>query len=111
MAFAYKQIGQSRPSDTNFATLATLAASQDWINARIVVCNTTAGALTYRICHDEDGTTADEGTALAWDVSIAANTTAILELGICSQTTSGTVKVRSSSANGLTFTMYGAVQS
>jgi hypothetical protein len=106
---AFEQIGQSRPGSTAFATLATLASGGEWVNARVVIANTTAGALTYRVCHDDNGTTHDETTALAWDVSIAANSVAVVE-GICGSTATGTVGVRSSSASGLTFTMYGMVR-
>lgn len=41
----------------------------------ILVANTSAGAQTFRICHDVDGDLFDATTALFWDVSVPAGET------------------------------------
>jgi len=107
------QLGQARPADTNAASI--YSPSVDTMSAEIltiVICNTTAGAESFRLFHDKDGTTYDETTALFFDESLAANTTRIITFtegsGLwCYRDASGNVAVRSSTGSALTFTVYG----
>jgi len=108
MSTTLKQLAQSRPSDTNAVSIYSPGADTESIIKSIVVCNTTGLAVTYRIFHDDDGTTYDESTALFFDVSLAANSTDTLELNLTMNDSSGNIAVRTGTANGLTFTVYGA---
>ncbi len=106
-----KQLGQLRPANTTAASLYSPPAATTWIGKNLVVCNTTAGAITFRVFHDEDGTTYDTTTALYYDVSIAANTTLSLTGFLAGHTFGGNIGVRVSTGDTLTFTLYGATVS
>ena len=82
MATTLKQLGQLRPANTTAASLYSPGANTETIVKSILVCNTTGGAVTYRIFHDDDGTTYDENTALFWEMSLAANSTDVLEVDL-----------------------------
>jgi len=104
----YKQLGQTRPADTNNTVLLTPIRGFHY-RFKIIVANNTAGAIAYRIFHDDDGTTYDQSTALAYDVSLAANTsTEVPSDGwIAADNPSGRIAVRSATGDALTFTAYG----
>jgi len=108
MATTLKQLGQLMPTNTTAASIYSPGASTQTLIKSIVVCNTSAGAVTYRIFHDDNGTTYDTTTALYYDVSLAANTSIILSLNLVMDDSTGNLAVRTSSANDLTFTCYGA---
>lgn len=102
-----KQLAQARPGNT---TAVSVYSPADGISAEIehiVVCNQTGSAAAFRIFHDEDGTTYDQGTALHYDVSIAANTTVEIDTLIYMLDTDGNLAVRTDTASALTFTVYG----
>lgn len=102
-----KQLGQSRPGNT---TAASLYSPADGVVAEItgiVVAETAGTGAAFRICHDEDGTTYDETTALYWDTPVAANTSIEREMSIYMVDPSGNLSVRTDTAGALTFTVYG----
>lgn len=112
-------LAQATPGNTSAATLYT-ATSLTMIT-RLVVCNTGAGACTFRVFHDNDGTTYDDTTALYYDVSVAAGAVYVIEAlseysGIAMNASrspgvsAGTIGIRSNTADDLTFTLYGIVQ-
>lgn len=107
---AEKQLGQSRPSDTTAVSLYSPASGI--VSAEITslfVANTTGSAATYRIFIDDDGTTYDQSTALAYDVSLAANTFTEILSGskVFMNNASGNLAVRAGTGNALTFTVFG----
>lgn len=103
-----KPLGQLEPADTNAASLYSPgAAITRTIVRQIVVCNTDSSARTYRIYYDNDGSTYSTATALFYDVSLAANTTDVINCFIIMDDSSGNLAVRSSSASTLTFTAFG----
>lgn len=101
------QLGQLTPADTNAASIYSPAAGIVTEITSIVVTNTDGSAHTYRIFHDEDGSTYSTATALWYDVSIAANTTVVLEPLAFMADSDGNLAIRTNSANNLTFTVYG----
>lgn len=103
-----KQLGQLRPSSTTAVSLYSPAADITWVAKALFVCNTSTAVATFRVFHDEDGTTYDETTALFWDVSISSNETRSVTSLLAGFTNAGNVGVRTSVANALTFTLYGA---
>lgn len=100
-----------RPANTTAATIFT--ASLNTEITKIFVANVTAGTLTFRVFHGASGDSYDEDTALYYDVAIDANAT----VEIFADTPNGGIMmqegeilgVRSSSGNGLNFSVYGVV--
>lgn len=89
-----------------FVQLYLVPAATDTVVSSIVIVNTTAGALTFRVCNNATATgTLVVATALAWDVAIPANSLVTLNLGI-------TVEAArqlgvGASATGVTFQAFG----
>lgn len=105
-------LAQARPANTTAATAYT-ASIQTEIT-RIVVANTSGGAATFRIFHDDDGSTYDQTTALYYDIAAAADTTYTIEAagqgtGLFVAPT-GTIGVRTSVNSAFTFSLYGRVR-
>lgn len=115
MAFVRRQLAQSRPSNTNAASVITGIDQQIVVVQLIYVCNSTASAATFRIFHDDDGTTYDQSTAICYDVSVPANTTQVIEAisdlsgGIYLTNSSANLAIRSGTGSALTFTIYGGI--
>ena len=107
MAHTIKQLGQLRPANTTAATLYSPGASIETIIANVVIWNTSGAAAKYRLFIDDNGTTYDETTALAWDIVIPADTTDIFEVKITMNDSTGNLAVRTDTNNALTFTANG----
>ena len=109
MALREKLLGQLRPANTTAASLYSPGADVTAaIIKTILVCNQTGSAATFRLFHDDDGTTYDESTALYFDESVAANTTKEINLFMAINNSSGNIGVRTGTNNALTFSAYGA---
>lgn len=102
-----KLLGQLRPANTTAVSLYSPPADTTWIGKALYVCNTTGGALTFRIFYDDDGTTYDETTALYFDAAVAANATVVISDLLCGNVNAGNVGVRTSAGNGINFTLFG----
>ena len=104
-------LAQSRPSNTTAATLYTAGMKTEV--TRIIIANTTGSAATFRLFHDDDGTTMDETTALIWDNSIATanyvDIQAYLDGAGITIAAGGSLGIRSGTGNALTFSAYGIV--
>ncbi len=103
-----KQLGQARPANT---TAASVYSPADGVTAEldtIVICNTSGSTATFRLFHDDDGTTYDETTALYWDVSATAASRSIeIDLSLYMGNADGNLAIRTGTGNALTFTVYG----
>lgn len=114
MSFASgSQLAQSRPSGTTAVTLFTATLRSEITS--LVIANTTAVAATYSIYHDNAGSTYTEATALAFGVSLAANTSVVVfpsPAEGCGLTLSksGTIGIKSGTASALTFSLYGVTE-
>lgn len=104
-----QQLGQLRPSDTTAASIYSPDAGEAIKIFEIVVCNTTTNNETFRIFHDEDGTTYDQTTAQFYNAPIAANSTVIIETNWWMRNDSGNLAVRTSTGSALTFTVSGEI--
>lgn len=104
-----KELGQSRPSDTNNASL--YSPPSGIISTQVttlIICNTTGSGANYRIFLDNDGTTYDQTTALFYDIAILANSTDLIEPnGLFMNNSSGNLAIRTDTADALNFTAYG----
>lgn len=109
MNVAASQLFQTRPAGTSAAVIFT--ASQRTELTRIAVCNTTGTAATFRLFHDDDGTTVDQTTALYYDVSVAANATQVILAetidGGITISKDGTIGFATGTGSALTITGYG----
>jgi hypothetical protein len=102
-----------RPTDTANLLLFTLVRGWQY-RLKIVIANTSGSAATFRIFHSVAGTTYDETTTLAFDVSLATGARTefptdgyILMGSPAAGTAVGNLAVRSSVGSALTFTAYG----
>ncbi len=82
MATAYKVLGQSNPAATTLTTLYTVPAATETVVSTISVANLSASAITYRIAIRINGASIANAQYLAYDTSLAANSTTAYTLGI-----------------------------
>jgi len=106
MPTIYKVLGQVNPSATTATTLYTVPASTSTVVSTIVVANLSTSAATYRISIRPAGAAQTNAMYLAYDVTIGANDSTALTLGVTLATTD-VVTVYGSSAN-LSFNAYGS---
>jgi len=107
-----KQLAQYRPSATAAIVIYSSPEAISYTNLKtIIICNAHTSAVTYQIFHDDDGEVLDLDSALFYNVSIAANSTEIISLPDPGITISGysvgSLGVRASVVDVLTFTLYG----
>ena len=104
---AFKQLGQTRPPTLDtFVSIYSPPADVLASSLVLTITNVTGTDSTYRVCQDDNGTTYDESTALAWDVPILANATAKLNVGPMNDST-GNLAVASDLGNANNFTLHG----
>jgi glucose-6-phosphate dehydrogenase assembly protein OpcA len=82
MATTYKVLGQSNPAATTLTTLYTVPASTSTVISTITVANQAATAATYRIAVRVAAASITASQYLAYDVSLPANATDTLTLGV-----------------------------
>lgn len=107
----YKLLSQKKPATTS-AILAIRPVEDTYVLVKsIFVANTTAGAVSFSIYVDKDGEEAEADTALYQAVSVAANTTTLIQLtednAIVLENSDSRLYVKSSAGNSLTFTIFG----
>lgn len=101
---ARSQLAQSRPADTNPVSVLTGVTC---LLANVFIANTSGSEATFRIFHDNDGTTYDETTAIMYDITIRAGNSVSIPFPVMMNNLSGNLAIRSSVGNALTFTFYG----
>lgn len=82
MATTYKVLGQANPAATTAASLYTVPALTQTVVSTITVCNQAATAATYRIAVRVNGAALAATQYVAYDVSLPANATDTLTLGL-----------------------------
>jgi glucose-6-phosphate dehydrogenase assembly protein OpcA len=82
MPTTYKVLGQSNPSATTATTLYTVPSATQAVVSTITVANQAASAATYRIAVRVAGATLAASQYIAYDVSLPANASDTLTLGI-----------------------------
>jgi hypothetical protein len=82
MATSYKVLGQVNPAATTATTAYTVPVATEAIVSSIVVANQAATAGTYRVAVRPDGDTLAAEHYLAYDISLPANTSDTLTLGV-----------------------------
>jgi guanyl-specific ribonuclease Sa len=106
MATNYKVLGQSIPSATTATTLYTVPAATQAVVSTITVCNQAATAATYRIAIRVAGASLATSQYIAYDVSLPANASDTLTLGITVGATD-VITVYSSTAT-MSFSAFGS---
>jgi hypothetical protein len=106
MPTTYKVLGQSNPSATTATTLYTVPSATQTIVSTVTVCNQAATAGTYRIAVRIAGASLATAQYVAYDISLPANTTDTLTLGLTLGATD-VLTVYASSAN-FSFNAYGS---
>lgn len=106
MATTYKVLGQLAPSATTATTLYTVPAATSAIISTLVVANRANTAATYRIAIRVAGAALSNEDYLAYDVTVGANDSTTLTLGITLAATD-VVTVYASTAN-LSFNAFGS---
>ena len=105
MASTYKVLAQSAPSATTNTDVYTVGSGKSAVISTLTVCNRSTAA-TYRIAIRIAGTTLANEDYIAYDVTVAANDTTALTLGITLAATD-VVTVYASTAN-LSFNLFGS---
>jgi glucose-6-phosphate dehydrogenase assembly protein OpcA len=106
MATSYKVLGQSNPAATTATTLYTAPAATSTVVSTVVVCNQASSSATYRISVRPAGGAQTTAMYLAYDVTVGANDSTALTLGITLATTD-VITVYASSAT-VSFVAFGS---
>ena len=107
MALATKELGQARENSTNPVSVYSPPADTIGIIKSVTIANTSGEQASYRLFKDNDGSTYDESTALAWDELLAANSSVQRDVHWVIDNVNGNFAYRSSVANALTITVDG----
>jgi hypothetical protein len=102
----YKVLGQSNPSATTATTLYTVPSATQTIVSTLVVANLAATTATFRVACRVAGAALANNQYVAYDVSVGANDSTALTLGI-TLGAADVITVYASTAN-LTFTAFGS---
>jgi hypothetical protein len=108
MAFQEKQLGQARENSTNAVSVYSVDVDTTGIIKFITIANNSGSDAAVRLFVDDDGTTYDETTTIAWDITIPADSVWDRHVFIAMNNSSGNFAYRSSIANALTITLFGA---
>lgn len=105
---AYKVLGQVAAAATTAENLYSVPSGSSAVVSTIVVANRSTSARTYRLAvKPTTGTTLADSHYIAYDVTIPANDSTALTLGVT--LSSGNVIVTyASAASSLTFTAFGS---
>jgi hypothetical protein len=107
MPTTYKVLGRKASAATTMEELYAVPSSTSAVISTITVCNRAAAARTYRIAiKPATGTTLATEHYIAYDVTIAANDTTALTLGL-TLATGNSIQVYASAAD-LTFQAFGS---
>lgn len=82
MATSYKVLGQVNPSATTATTLYTVPSATQTVVSTVVIANQAATAATFRISVRPAGAAQTNAMYLAYDVTVGANDSTALTLGI-----------------------------
>lgn len=102
----YKVLGQSNPAATTATSLYTVPASTQAVVSTIVIANLAATSATFRIACRVAGAALANSQYVAYDVSVGANDSTALTLGV-TLGAADVITVYASTAN-VTFTAFGS---
>ena len=106
MAKAYKILGQAAPNATTDTDIYTVPANTEVVVSSIVIANRTTTDATYRIAARPDGATLANDHYVAYDITVGASDSTILNLGLTMD--AGDVLTVQGSSADLTFSVFGS---
>jgi hypothetical protein len=106
MAEDYKVLGQQAPNATTATDLYTVGSGKKAVISTLIICNRAGSSATFRVAIRPAGASLANAHYIAYDVTIAANDTIPLTLGITLGATD-VVTVYASTAN-FSFSLFGA---
>ena len=101
-----KILAQARGQST-IATAYSPAAGGRTVIDTIIVTNTSGTSVDYQLCVDDDGTTYDETTAIAWNVPGGDGNVTVYEVMIPLPNSTGNIAIMSATNDAHTFTIIG----
>jgi Pyruvate/2-oxoacid:ferredoxin oxidoreductase gamma subunit len=107
MATTYKVLGQTNPSSTANANLYTVPSGTSTVISTLVITNVTATVALARVYVRQAGVSATTNNAIAYDVSVPANSLNTFTLGITMGATD-VLTVNSATADALAFHLFGS---
>jgi hypothetical protein len=107
MAINYKILGQAHPATTANTDVYTVPAATETIVSTLTITNVTGTAANARVWARINGAATAHVNAIIYDAPVAANTTAAFTLGLTLDATD-IISVRSSTADTLTFQVFGS---
>lgn len=102
-----KQLGQSRDNDTSTHSVYSPGIDVTAIITTIVLANTSDATATIRVFIDDDGTTYNQTTAIAYDILIARGASEIIMGFFPMNNPSGNLAYQQGTANAITITILG----
>ena len=106
MADTLKVLGQLAPDATTDTVLYTVPENAVTTVSSIAACNRSGGALTFRVAVRPLGATVVSKHYIYYDKAVAANDTVFIIIGI-TLSDEDVVSVRSSSADNISFSIFG----
>lgn len=106
MAITYKVLGQSNPTANTNTDLYTVPSATSAVCSTLVVCNQAATGATFRVAVRPAGAAIATQHYLSYDVSLNANDSVTLTIGITLAATD-VVTVRANSAT-VSFNLFGS---
>lgn len=106
MATTYLCLGQVSPAATTPASLYTVGSLRSAVISSLIICNTNATPVTYRISVRPAGAVQTTAMYIAYDVTLPANTSDTLTLGLTLATTD--VVTVYASATNVAFSAFGS---
>lgn len=106
MATTYKVLGQSAPSATTNTDVYTVPSATEAVVSTVAVANRAGTAATYRLAVRPNGTAIANQHYIAYDVTVNANDTTVITVGI-TMDAADVMTVYASSAN-LSFSVFGS---
>jgi Pyruvate/2-oxoacid:ferredoxin oxidoreductase gamma subunit len=107
MATTYKVLGQTNPSSTSNANLYTVPSGTATVISTLVITNVTSTVAVARVYVRQAGVPATTNNAIAYDVSVPANSLNTFTLGITMGATD-VFTVHSATADALAFHLFGS---
>jgi hypothetical protein len=106
LATTYKVLAQSAPSATTSTDIYTVPSATSSVISTLVICNRASSAASYRISIRPAGESLTNKHYIAYDVTVAANDSTTLTLGLTLATTD--VVTGYSSSADLSFGVFGS---
>jgi hypothetical protein len=107
MATTYKILGQLESAAATLETLYTVPSATSAVISAINICNRTSGSKAVRIAIRQAGAVISNKQYIAYDLSVAANDSVALSLGVTLAATD-IVSVYASAGSSISWNLFGS---